>query len=158
MLTSDRYVGLILAVSSSLAIGMFPCHVHLQIPQDNMLTVYCRNELRGNQKGSWPRAQTPSLPCPPFAAHNRRTHAHTLPSLPRTNAYTLCEQGLNASAEKHGFDGDGFSYLQNPTWWAGIVTSERLFRILRRHAADDLQWFLERYSTLLHTLLRPLFL
>lgn len=24
--------------------------------------------------------------------------------------------------EKHGFDGDGFGYLRNPTWWAGITT------------------------------------
>ncbi|KAH7401236.1 magnesium transporter NIPA-domain-containing protein [Pyrenochaeta sp. MPI-SDFR-AT-0127] len=24
--------------------------------------------------------------------------------------------------EKHGFDGDGFGYLQNPTWWFGITT------------------------------------
>jgi hypothetical protein len=27
--------------------------------------------------------------------------------------------------EKHGFDGDGFGYLRNPVWWAGITTSER---------------------------------
>lgn len=33
-------------------------------------------------------------------------------------------QGLTASAEKHGFDGDGFSYFRNPTWWAGMITSE----------------------------------
>ncbi|KAJ4288407.1 hypothetical protein N0V90_011642 [Kalmusia sp. IMI 367209] len=30
--------------------------------------------------------------------------------------------GLNASAEKHGFDGEGFAYFRNPIWWAGIVT------------------------------------
>lgn len=24
--------------------------------------------------------------------------------------------------EKHGFDGDGYSYLRNSTWWAGIIT------------------------------------
>ncbi|CBX94212.1 hypothetical protein LEMA_P123640.1 [Plenodomus lingam JN3] len=31
-------------------------------------------------------------------------------------------QGLNASIEKNGFNGDGFGYLQNPVWWAGITT------------------------------------
>jgi hypothetical protein len=32
--------------------------------------------------------------------------------------------------EKHGFDGDGFGYLRNPTWWFGITTSERILDIL----------------------------
>jgi hypothetical protein len=42
-----------------------------------------------------------------------------------TNTQTDTRQGLNASMEKNGFDGDGFGYLRNPTWWAGITTSER---------------------------------
>lgn len=24
--------------------------------------------------------------------------------------------------ERHGFEGDGFTYLKSPIWWAGIVT------------------------------------
>jgi hypothetical protein len=24
--------------------------------------------------------------------------------------------------ERHGFEGDGFSYLKNPIWWAGIIS------------------------------------
>jgi hypothetical protein len=24
--------------------------------------------------------------------------------------------------ERHGFEGDGFVYLKNPLWWAGIAT------------------------------------
>jgi hypothetical protein len=57
--TLDRYVGLMLAVSSSLAIGA---------------------------------------------------------------SFVITKKGLNASMEKHGFDGDGYSYLRNSTWWAGIIT------------------------------------
>ncbi|OAL56392.1 DUF803-domain-containing protein [Pyrenochaeta sp. DS3sAY3a] len=37
-------------------------------------------------------------------------------------SFVITKKGLNASMEKHGFDGDGFKYLQNPTWWAGIIT------------------------------------
>ncbi|KAF2124777.1 DUF803-domain-containing protein [Dothidotthia symphoricarpi CBS 119687] len=37
-------------------------------------------------------------------------------------SFVITKKGLIASAEKHGFDGEGFSYLQNPTWWAGITT------------------------------------
>jgi len=28
--------------------------------------------------------------------------------------------------ERHGFEGDGFSYLKSPIWWAGIVSRMRL--------------------------------
>ena len=27
--------------------------------------------------------------------------------------------------ERHGFEGDGFSYLKSPIWWAGIVARMR---------------------------------
>lgn len=37
-------------------------------------------------------------------------------------SFVITKKGLNASMEKHGFDGDGFAYLRNPTWWAGITT------------------------------------
>lgn len=37
-------------------------------------------------------------------------------------SFVITKKGLNASMEKHGFDGDGFGYLQNPTWWFGITT------------------------------------
>lgn len=40
-------------------------------------------------------------------------------------SFVITKKGLNASIEKHGFNGDGFGYLQNPVWWAGITTSER---------------------------------
>ncbi|KAL5454550.1 hypothetical protein PMIN07_007468 [Paraphaeosphaeria minitans] len=43
-------------------------------------------------------------------------------SLAIGTSFVITKKGLNASAEKHGFDGDGFSYLRNPVWWAGIVT------------------------------------
>ncbi|EGX89148.1 DUF803 domain membrane protein [Cordyceps militaris CM01] len=31
-------------------------------------------------------------------------------------------QGLMQVEEKHGFEGDGYVYLRNPLWWAGIAT------------------------------------
>lgn len=31
-------------------------------------------------------------------------------------------QGLIQAEERHGFEGDGFAYLRNPLWWAGIAT------------------------------------
>ncbi|KAF1952197.1 DUF803-domain-containing protein [Byssothecium circinans] len=37
-------------------------------------------------------------------------------------SFVITKKGLIASAEKHGFDGNGYSYMQNPTWWAGMVT------------------------------------
>ncbi|KAJ4373219.1 hypothetical protein N0V83_003512 [Neocucurbitaria cava] len=37
-------------------------------------------------------------------------------------SFVITKKGLNASMEKHGFNGDGFGYLQNPVWWAGITT------------------------------------
>jgi magnesium transporter len=29
------------------------------------------------------------------------------------------------ASERHGFEGDGFSYLRSPMWWGGIITSTR---------------------------------
>ncbi|KAF2466325.1 DUF803-domain-containing protein [Lindgomyces ingoldianus] len=43
-------------------------------------------------------------------------------SLAIGTSFVITKKGLNASAEKHGFDGDNFSYMRNATWWAGMVT------------------------------------
>ena len=37
-------------------------------------------------------------------------------------SFVITKMGLNAAAERHGFEGDNFTYLKNPTWWAGMVT------------------------------------
>ncbi len=37
-------------------------------------------------------------------------------------SFVITKKGLNAAAERHGFEGDGFEYLRNGTWWAGIIT------------------------------------
>ena len=37
-------------------------------------------------------------------------------------SFVITKKGLNAAAEQHGFEGDNFTYLRNPTWWAGMVT------------------------------------
>ncbi|KAI6808376.1 DUF803-domain-containing protein [Hortaea werneckii] len=37
-------------------------------------------------------------------------------------SFVITKKGLNAAAERHGFEGDGFAYLKNPIWWAGIIT------------------------------------
>ncbi|KAH8589998.1 magnesium transporter NIPA-domain-containing protein [Bisporella sp. PMI_857] len=41
----------------------------------------------------------------------------------RTIEHTLTgRQGLIDEEERHGFEGDGFSYLKNPIWWGGICS------------------------------------
>lgn len=37
-------------------------------------------------------------------------------------SFVITKKGLESSKEKHGFNGDGFGYLRNPVWWAGITT------------------------------------
>ncbi|KAM3413459.1 putative magnesium transporter NIPA4 [Cercospora zeina] len=37
-------------------------------------------------------------------------------------SFVITKKGLNAAAQKHGFEGDGFAYLKNPIWWGGIIT------------------------------------
>ncbi|KAK5164482.1 uncharacterized protein LTR77_009688 [Saxophila tyrrhenica] len=37
-------------------------------------------------------------------------------------SFVITKKGLNAAAERHGFEGDGYAYLRNGTWWAGIIT------------------------------------
>ncbi|KAF2860213.1 DUF803-domain-containing protein [Piedraia hortae CBS 480.64] len=36
-------------------------------------------------------------------------------------SFVITKKGLNATAARHGFEGEGFAYLRNPIWWAGIV-------------------------------------
>ncbi|KAH7128402.1 magnesium transporter NIPA-domain-containing protein [Dendryphion nanum] len=43
-------------------------------------------------------------------------------SLAIGTSFVITKKGLISSAEQHGFDGEGFTYLRNPTWWAGITT------------------------------------
>ncbi|CEJ81420.1 Putative Duf803 domain membrane protein [[Torrubiella] hemipterigena] len=37
-------------------------------------------------------------------------------------SFVITKKGLMQSEERHGFEGDGFVYLRNPLWWAGIAT------------------------------------
>ncbi|KAI1818818.1 magnesium transporter NIPA-domain-containing protein [Poronia punctata] len=43
-------------------------------------------------------------------------------SLAIGTSFVITKKGLMQSEEKHGFQGDGFVYLMNPIWWAGIST------------------------------------
>lgn len=47
----------------------------------------------------------------------------------RTLVLTGLSQGLMHASERHGFEGEGFSYLKSPIWWGGVVT--------RREAPTD---------------------
>ena len=38
------------------------------------------------------------------------------------SSFVITKKGLLESAERHGFEGEGFAYLKSPTWWGGIVT------------------------------------
>ncbi|KAK4575097.1 hypothetical protein LTR86_000949 [Recurvomyces mirabilis] len=37
-------------------------------------------------------------------------------------SFVITKKGLNAAAAAHGFEGEGFVYLRNPTWWGGMIT------------------------------------
>ncbi|EZF32573.1 magnesium transporter [Trichophyton mentagrophytes] len=37
-------------------------------------------------------------------------------------SFVITKKGLIQASERHGFEGDGFSYLKSPMWWGGIVT------------------------------------
>ena len=37
------------------------------------------------------------------------------------SSYVTTKIGLRDASERHGFQGDGFEYFRNPTWWAGMV-------------------------------------
>ncbi|KAK9464776.1 magnesium transporter NIPA-domain-containing protein [Lipomyces arxii] len=43
-------------------------------------------------------------------------------SLAIGTSFIITKKGLMDSANKHGFEGDGYEYLKNPIWWGGIVT------------------------------------
>jgi len=76
----DKYIGLALAVTSTLAIGMYTLN-----------------------------------------SHNRHAAPADYFPLPTGSSFVITKKGLNEAAERHGFEGDGFTYLQRPTWWAGII-------------------------------------
>jgi magnesium transporter len=38
------------------------------------------------------------------------------------SSFVITKKGLNEAAEHHGFEGEGFTYLQRPMWWIGIIT------------------------------------
>jgi magnesium transporter len=43
-------------------------------------------------------------------------------SLAIGTSFIITKKGLMAASDQHGFEGDGFEYLKNPVWWAGMVT------------------------------------
>ncbi|KAK0623211.1 magnesium transporter NIPA-domain-containing protein [Immersiella caudata] len=42
-------------------------------------------------------------------------------SLAIGTSFVITKKGLIQAEERHGFEGDGFVYLRNPMWWAGIL-------------------------------------
>ncbi|OJJ45710.1 hypothetical protein ASPZODRAFT_118809 [Penicilliopsis zonata CBS 506.65] len=37
-------------------------------------------------------------------------------------SFVITKKGLMQASERHGFEGEGFSYLKSPIWWSGVVT------------------------------------
>lgn len=37
-------------------------------------------------------------------------------------SFVITKKGLMQASERHGFEGEGFSYLKSPIWWGGVVT------------------------------------
>jgi hypothetical protein len=42
---------------------------------------------------------------------------------PLGSSFVITKKGLNEANERHGFEGDGFSYFKSGTWWGGIILS-----------------------------------
>ncbi|KAJ5221882.1 DUF803-domain-containing protein [Penicillium citrinum] len=36
-------------------------------------------------------------------------------------SFVITKKGLMHASERHGFEGEGFSYLKSPIWWAGVI-------------------------------------
>ncbi|ANB15347.1 hypothetical protein AWJ20_2974 [Sugiyamaella lignohabitans] len=43
-------------------------------------------------------------------------------SLAIGTSFIITKKGLISASSNHGFDGDGYQYLKNPVWWAGMLT------------------------------------
>lgn len=42
------------------------------------------------------------------------------------------------ASERHGFEGEGFSYLKSPIWWGGVVTRKEIpYCLAARFRTDD---------------------
>lgn len=37
-------------------------------------------------------------------------------------SFVITKKGLMHASERHGFEGEGFSYLKSPIWWGGVLT------------------------------------
>ena len=37
------------------------------------------------------------------------------------SSFVITKKGLIVASERHGFEGDGFSYLKQPIWWSGMI-------------------------------------
>lgn len=43
-------------------------------------------------------------------------------SLAIGTSFIITKKGLIAASDQHGFEGNGYQYLRNPVWWAGMLT------------------------------------
>lgn len=62
----------------------------------------------------------------PFRYHDARMRRHDASTdtiLSVGTSFVITKKGLNDATERHGFEGEGFTYLKSPIWWGGIVTS-----------------------------------
>jgi len=37
-------------------------------------------------------------------------------------SFVITKKGLNAAAQSHNYNGDGYAYFRNPIWWSGMIT------------------------------------
>ena len=38
------------------------------------------------------------------------------------SSIVITKKGLQDATKRHGFEGEGYQYLKNPIWWAGMLT------------------------------------
>lgn len=102
-----------------------------------MLTCFflSRHQFCDHKKGS------SGLPCAaesdPAPSPSNNDAPATLSEV-RMFANRMVLQGLMQASERHGFEGEGFSYLKSPVWWGGVITCmcELVWWYIGMHQAD----------------------
>jgi hypothetical protein len=76
-----------------------------------MLTIYSRDKFCHNEKG--------------ISQYLVFLLLHALKAVGKTNSCADNSQGLIDAEERHGFEGDNFTYLKSPMWWLGLISCMR---------------------------------
>lgn len=88
--------------------------INLRFSVEDLLTRFARYEFRDHEEGSF---RLPSQPPTGAVAAGAMVDNHN----DTGDILMDLKQGLMHASERHGFEGEGFSYLRSPIWWAGVI-------------------------------------